>query len=145
MDRPVVMRHEAPPGLEDVRVRMEAVLQRWNRRRADQTLKTRLSHIRLFGAFVGMNDVEPWRIAVELVRHGHGTAVDRVAAWLASMKEAGLAPTTRARRVYTLQSLVREIARDGLLRWDLSRHPGETDPPELDADAFAFAALELGI
>lgn len=143
---------EASP-LEEARSRMERVLRRWNRGRSPHTLRARLSDLRAFGAYVGVgDDAEPWVVAVELVRHGADTAADRVDAWLAAMKGQGLAPTTRARRVSTLRSLTREMARDGL-RWDLAVRPPKVnpydnvvgDPPEQVEEAIntlTLAAME---
>lgn len=83
---------------------------------AENTRKAYRQDVDRFAAWIGTT---PTAAVALLVTRGRGAANALVTDWLGSMREEGLVPSSRARRVSALAAVVRAARRLDLIEWSL--------------------------
>lgn len=102
-----------------------AILERWNngivpggRSASPKTAVERLGDLRHLGRFAWQTE-SPAEVLARMVLQGQGGSIAIVSRWHAAMIDAGLADTTRARRIVSVRGAIGAAMKLGAVRWGL--------------------------
>ena len=112
-----------------VRESLENAIKAWLVGKSPNTVRARLSDLRLFATFVRGEVIDdPVDGTLVLIEGGQLVAESSIADWWTEMVERELQPTSIARRIASLRSLTATLRRFGLT-WDLSAVRGPSYRP----------------